>query len=169
MRVSQLLSTTLREAPRDAEGVSQELLVRAGFMRQLFTGVYSFLPLGMRIVHNLERIVREEMERVGAQEVTMPVLQPTEIWEQRPAGNGPTRSEALGDTLFRLTDRKEREIVLGPTHEEVATLLAREFVRSYRDLPRLLYQIQVKFRNELRPRAGLLRLREFLMQDLYSL
>jgi len=171
MRVSQLLTTTLREAPRDSEGVSQELLVRAGFVRPLFSGVYSFLPLGVRVVHKLERIVREEMERVGAQEVTMPVLQPAEIWEQRPVGNGgngPTRSEALGDTLFRLTDRKEREIVLGPTHEEVATLLAREFVRSYRDLPRLFYQIQIKFRNELRPRAGLLRSREFLMQDLYS-
>jgi prolyl-tRNA synthetase len=168
MRVSHLLTTTLREAPRDSESDSQELLVRAGFIRQLFAGVYSFLPLGVRVIHKLERIVRVEMERAGAREVTMPVLQPAEIWEQRPADNGPTRSEIWGDTLFRLTDRKERAIVLGPTHEEVVTLLAREFVRSYRDLPCLLYQIQVKFRNEFRPRAGLLRSREFLMQDLYS-
>jgi prolyl-tRNA synthetase len=168
MRVSQLFTTTLREAPRDSEGGSQELLVRAGFLRQLFTGVYSFLPLGMRVIHKLERIVREEMEHAGAQEVTMPVLQPAEIWEQGSADNGPTRSEALDDILFRLMDHKERAIVLGPSHEEVVTLLAREFVRSYRDLPCLLYQIQIKFRNEQRPRSGLLLTRESLMLDLYS-
>lgn len=168
MRVSQQLTTTLREAPRDSEGGNAELLVRAGFMRQLTSGVYSFLPLGNRVLQKIARIVREEMNLAGGQEVTMPVIQPKEIWEKRPANGGPTRVESYGPVLFSLTDRKQREMVLGPTHEEVVTLLAKEFVRSYRDLPQLIYQIQVKLRDEPRPRGGLLRTREFLMMDLYS-
>jgi prolyl-tRNA synthetase len=168
MRVSQQLTTTLREAPRDSEGGNAELLVRAGFMRQLTSGVYSFLPHGNRVLQNIARIVREEMNHVGGQEVTMPVIQPQEIWDKRPANGGPTRVESYGPVLFSLIDRKERVMVLGPTHEEVVTLLAKEFVRSYRDLPQLIYQIQVKFRDEPRPRGGLLRTREFPMMDLYS-
>lgn len=168
MRTSQLLTTTLREAPRDSEGGNQELLVRAGFIRQLTAGIYSFLPLGARVIHRISQIIREEMDHAGGQEVIMPIMQPKDIWEQRPANGGPARAENYGPVLFSLSDRKEREMVLGPTHEEVATLLAKEFVRSYRDLPQLLYQIQTKFRDELRPRGGLLRAREFLMKDLYS-
>lgn len=167
MRVSHLLTTTLREAPRDAESVNQELLMRAGFIRQLTAGVYSYLPLGNRVFQKIARIVREEMDRVGGQEVSLPVLQPREIWEVRPASGAPSRAESV-DVLFHLQDRKGRDLVLGPTHEEVMTLLAQEFIRSYRDLPRLLYQIQVKMRDEPRPRGGLLRTREFLMKDLYS-
>ncbi len=168
MRVSQLLTTTLREAPRESEGINQELLLRAGFIRQLTSGVYSFLPLGTRVVHKITQIVREEINRAGAQEVIMPVIQPKDIWDKRPANGAPTRVESYGPVLFTLQDRKERDMVLGPTHEEVVTLLAKEFVRSYRDLPQLLYQIQVKLRDEPRPRGGLLRTREFLMKDLYS-
>lgn len=167
MRVSQQFTSTLREAPRDAEGANQELLVRAGFLRQLTAGVYSFLPLGNRVIRKIAQIVREEMDRVGGQEVTLPVLQPKVLWEQRPANGGATRAEYYAP-LFQLTDRRERELVLGPTHEEIAALLAKEFLHSYRDMPQLLYQIQTKFRDEPRPRAGLLRTREFLMKDLYS-
>ncbi len=169
MRVSQQLTTTLREAPRDAESGNQELLLRAGFIRQLATGVYSFLPLGNRVLQKISHIVRQEMDRAGGQEVTLPVLQPKELFELRPAQGGMTRAEGYGGELFMLTDRKGRDMALGPTHEEVLTLLAREFVRSYRDLPQLLYQIQIKFRDQFRPRGGLLRTREFLMKDLYSL
>ncbi|GLV57174.1 proline--tRNA ligase [Dictyobacter sp. S3.2.2.5] len=167
MRSSQLLTTTLREAPREAEGVNQELLVRAGFVRQLTSGVYSFLPLGNRVLQKIATIIREEMNRIGGQEVTMPVIQPRDLWEVKPADGGPSRAEAV-DILFQLKDRRGRDMVLGPTHEEIVTLLAREFVRSYRDLPQLIYQIQVKLRDEPRPRGGLLRTREFLMKDLYS-
>ena len=168
MRISQQLTTTLREVPRDSEGGNHELLVRAGFVRQLTSGVYSFLPLGTRVIHKVSQIVREEMDRAGGQEVVMPVIQPKDIWDKHPANGGPSRAEGYGPVLFSLTDRKDREMVLGPTHEEVVTLLAKEFVRSYRDLPQMLYQIQVKLRDEPRPRGGLLRTREFLMKDLYS-
>jgi prolyl-tRNA synthetase len=168
MRVSQQFTKTLREAPRDSEGGNQELLVRAGFMRQLTAGVYSYLPMATRVIHKISQIVREEMDRAGGQEVIMPVIQPKDIWEMRPANGGATRAESYGPVLFTLKDRKEREMALGPTHEEVVTLLAKEFVRSYRDLPQLPYQIQVKLRDEPRPRGGLLRTREFLMMDLYS-
>lgn len=167
MRISQQLTTTLREVPRESEGVNQELLVRAGFIRQLTSGVYSFLPLGHRVIQKISTIVREEMNRAGSQEVIMPVIQPRDIWEVKPADGGPSRAEGV-DVLFNLKDRKGRNMVLGPTHEEVVTLLAKEFVRSYRDLPQLIYQIQVKLRDEPRPRGGLLRTREFLMKDLYS-
>jgi prolyl-tRNA synthetase len=163
-----LLTTTLREAPRDAEGRSHELLLRAGFIRQLTSGVYSYLPLGNRVLRNIMQIVREEMDRIGGQEVILPVLQPEEIWDQHPASGKPSRLELYGPVLFRLQDRKERGMVIAPTHEEAAALAAKEFLRSYRDLPRLLYQFQVKLRDEPRPRGGLLRVREFLMKDLYS-
>src|SRR6266516_912815 len=168
MRVSQQLTSTLREIPRDSEGGNQELLVRGGFIRQLTSGVYSFLPLGTRVIHKISQIVREEMDRAGGQEVLMPVIQPKDLWDIPPVGGGPTRTEVLGDVLFKLKDRKGRDMVLGPTHEEVVTTLVSEFVRSYRDLPQRIYQIQTKFRDELRPRGGLLRVREFIMKDLYS-
>ena len=134
MRVSQQLTKTLREVPRDSEGGNQELLVRGGFVRQLTSGVYSYLPLGNRVIRKISQIVREEMDRAGGQEISMPVIQPKDLWDKQPA-SGPTRTEAMGDVLFKLKDRKGRDMVLGPTHEEVVTLLAAEFVRSYRDLP----------------------------------
>ncbi len=167
MRVSQQLTSTLREVPRDTEGINQELLVRAGFVRQLTSGVYSMLPMGYRVIRKISQIVREEMDRAGGQEVSMPVIQPKDLWDKQPK-SGPSRSEAMGDVLFRLKDRKGRDMVLGPTHEEVVTTLVEEFVRSYRDLPQLIYQIQTKLRDEPRPRGGLLRVREFIMKDLYS-
>jgi prolyl-tRNA synthetase len=167
MRMSQLLTTTLREAPRDSEGGNQELLTRGGYIRLLASGIYSFLPLGTRVIAKLTEIIRKEMSRSGGQEVLMPVLQPEEIWRMKPNDGGPSRVESV-PILFRLQDRREHAFVIGPTHEEVATLLAREFVRSYRDLPQRLYQIGVKFRDEPRPRGGLLRTREFVMNDLYS-
>jgi prolyl-tRNA synthetase len=167
MRVSEQLTKTLREVPHDSEGGNQELLVRGGFIRQLTSGVYSYLPLGNRVIRKVSQIVREEMDRAGGQEISMPVIQPRDLWDKQPA-SGPSRTEAMGDVLFKLTDRKGRDMVLGPTHEEVVTTLVAEFVRSYRDLPQLIYQIQTKLRDEPRPRAGLLRVREFIMKDLYS-
>src|SRR5947199_10030948 len=119
MRVSEQLTKTLREVPRDSEGGNQELLVRGGFMRQLTSGVYSFLPLGNRVIRKISQIVREEMDRAGGQEVTLPVLQPKDIWDERPTNGGATRVEYYGPVLFQLADRKERTLVLGPTHEEV--------------------------------------------------
>ena len=168
MRVSEQFTKTLREVPRDSEGGNQELLVRAGFMRQLTSGVYSMLPMGNRVIRKISQIVREEMDRAGGQEVTMPVIQPKDLWDVPPVNGGPSRSEAMGDVLFKLKDRKGRDMVLGPTHEEVVTTLAAEFIRSYRDMPQLIYQIQTKLRDEPRPRAGLMRVREFIMKDLYS-
>ena len=168
MRMSQQLTKTLREAPRDSEGGNQELLVRGGFVRQLTSGVYSYLPLGNRVIRKISQIIREEMDAAGGQEVTMPIMQPKDLWDTRPANGGPTRTEAIGDVLFKLEDHKGREMVLGATHEEVVTTLVADFVRSYRDLPQMIYQIQTKFRDELRPRGGLLRVREFVMKDLYS-
>jgi prolyl-tRNA synthetase len=167
MRVSEQLTKTLREVPRDSEGGNQELLVRGGFIRQLTSGVYSYLPYGNRVIRKISQIVREEMDRAGGQEISMPVIQPKDLWDKQPA-SGPSRTEAMGDVLFKLKDRKGRDMVLGPTHEEVVTTLVSEFVRSYRDLPQLIYQIQTKLRDEPRPRAGLLRVREFIMKDLYS-
>jgi len=168
MRVSQQLTKTLREAPRDSEGGNQELLVRAGFIRQLTAGVYSYLPMGDRVIRKISQIVREEMDRAGGQEVTLPVLHPRDIWEKKPADGRPSRAEAYGGELFSLKDRKGRDMALGPTHEEVVAILASEFMKSYRDIPQLIYQIQWKFRDQFRPRGGLLRTREFLMKDLYS-
>ncbi|HTK10475.1 MAG TPA: proline--tRNA ligase [Ktedonobacteraceae bacterium] len=167
MRVSQQLTRTLRAVPQDAEGGNQELLVRAGFIRQLTSGVYSLLPMGQRVMRKIAQIVREEMDAIGGQEVSMPVLQPRDLWERR-LPNGATRAELIGDVLFKLQDRKGRAMVLAPTHEEVVTTLVAEFAHSYRDLPQLIYQIQTKLRDEPRPRGGLLRVREFTMMDLYS-
>ena len=162
MRISQLMTKTLRQAPAEADTVSHQLLVRAGMVHQVASGIYSYLPLGWRVLRNLEQIVREELDMAGGQELLMPVLQPYELWERT------GRHRAFGQSLFSLTDRRERRLCLGPTHEEMITELVRHQVRSYRDLPLLLYQIQTKFRDEPRPRGGLLRVREFPMMDLYS-
>ncbi|MDQ0059521.1 proline--tRNA ligase [Paenibacillus harenae] len=162
MRQSQLLMPTLREAPSEAEAVSHQLLLRAGLVRQLAAGVYTYLPLGRRVLRKLEAIVREEMDKAGGQEVLMPALQPAELWRQS------GRYEVYGPELVRLRDRHDREFALGPTHEEVISALMRGEISSYRQLPATLYQIQTKFRDEQRPRYGLLRGREFLMKDAYS-
>ena len=162
MRISKLFGKTLREVPAEADTVSHRLLLRAGMINQLAAGVYSYLPLGWRVMRKIENIIREEMDGSGGQEVLLPVIQPFELWEQS------GRVQALGKVLFTLYDRRERRIALGPTHEEVITQLAGRYIQSYRDLPLLLYQIQTKFRDEPRPRGGLMRVREFHMKDLYS-
>lgn len=162
MRLSQLFGKTLREVPTEADTASHRLLLRAGMMGQVAAGVYSYLPLGWRVLRKVENIIREEMDRAGGQEMSMPVLQPLELWQLT------GRDLAFGEGLFRLADRRERPLVLGPTHEEVITQLVSRNVQSYRDLPKLLYQIQTKFRDEPRPRGGLMRAREFAMKDLYS-
>jgi len=161
-RLSRLLVPTLREDPADAEVVSHKLLVRAGMMRQVARGIYDLLPLGLRAVRRFENIVRDEMDRAGGQEILMPAVIPAELW--RESG----RWEQYGRELLRLKDRYDRDFCFGPTHEEVVTDLVRREVRSYRDLPKNLYQIQVKFRDEVRPRFGLMRGREFIMKDAYS-
>ena len=162
MRFSQLFGKTLRQAPAEAETISHQLLLRAGMIHQIAAGVYAYLPLGWRMLRKIEQIIREEMNAAGGQELMMPVLQPFEIWEKT------GRHLSFGKSLFTLTDRKERKLCLGPTHEEIITGLVHHNVRSYRDLPLLLYQIQTKFRDEPRPRGGLMRVREFTMLDLYS-
>ncbi|WP_059052350.1 proline--tRNA ligase [Paenibacillus senegalimassiliensis] len=162
MRQSKLLAPTLREAPSDAEAASHRWLLRAGYIRQLAAGIYTYLPLARRVLHKIERIVHEEMERAGAQELLLPAMQPAELWKES------GRYERYGDELIRLKDRHGREFALGPTHEEVITQLAGDEINSYRRLPVTLYQIQTKFRDERRPRFGLLRGREFLMKDAYS-
>ncbi len=161
-RYSTLLIPTLREDPGEAETVSHRLLLRAGMVRKVAAGIYNFLPLGYRVLKNVERIVREEMDRAGAQEILMPFVQPAELWRET------GRWAQYGKELLRLKDRHEREFCLGPTHEEVVTDLVRREVKSYRQLPMTLYQIQSKFRDEIRPRFGLMRGREFLMKDAYS-
>jgi prolyl-tRNA synthetase len=161
-RMTRLLAPTLREDPADAEVVSHKLLVRAGMIRQVARGIYDFLPLGLRAVRRVEDIVREEMDRAGAQEILMPAVVPAELWQES------GRWEHYGRELLRLKDRYDRDFCFGPTHEEVVTDLVRREIRSYRDLPKNLYQIQVKFRDEVRPRFGLMRGREFLMKDAYS-
>ena len=160
--MTRLFGRTLREAPSDAELASHRLLLRGGFVDQLAAGVYSYLPLGWRAKRRAERIVREEMNRAGAEEVLLPAIHPLELWEQT------GRDRAFGETLFVLEDRRERRLVLAPTHEEVITRLFANHARSYRDLPVTLYQIQTKFRDEARPRGGLVRVREFTMKDAYS-
>lgn len=162
MKQSQLLIPTLREAPADAEAASHKLMLRAGLIRQLASGVYTYLPLGFRVLKKVQEIVRQEMDRAGAQELLMPAMQPAELW--RESG----RYDVYGPELIRLKDRHDREFALGPTHEEVITSLVAGEVSSYRQLPMTLYQIQTKFRDERRPRFGLLRGREFLMKDAYS-
>jgi len=163
MRYSRIFGKTLRQAPAEAESVSHQLLLRAGMIAQEAAGIYSYLPLGWRVLKKIENIVRDEMDKAGGQEVMLPVLQPLELWQQS------GRDVSFGKSLFTLTDRKEHMLALGPTHEEVVADLARRYVQSYRDLPLLPYQIQTKLRDEPRPRAGLLRVREFIMKDLYSL
>ncbi|WP_425807381.1 proline--tRNA ligase [Desulfitobacterium sp. Sab5] len=162
MRVSQVLVPTLREVPAEAEVVSQKLMLRAGLIRKSAAGIYTYLPLGLRILKKIEQIVREEMDAKGGQEVLLPIVQPAELWRET------GRWDVYGPEMFRVTDRHEREFCLGPTHEEIVTDLVRGEVRSYKQLPLLLYQIQNKYRDERRPRFGLMRGREFVMKDLYS-
>jgi len=162
MRMSKSLIPTLREDPADAEIVSHKLMVRAGMIRKITAGIYSYLPLGYRSLRKVEQIVREEMDAAGAQEVFLPMVQPAELWKES------GRWELYGKELLRFKDRHDREWCLGPTHEEVITDLVRSEVRSYRDLPLNLYQIQTKVRDEIRPRFGLMRAREFMMKDAYS-
>ncbi|HEX3897651.1 MAG TPA: aminoacyl--tRNA ligase-related protein, partial [Mycobacteriales bacterium] len=161
-RMSQLFLRTLRDDPADAELPSHRLLVRAGYIRRLAPGVYSWLPLGKRILDNVANVVREEMNRIGAQEVLFPAMIPREVFD----ASG--RYESYGDGIFRLRDRKDNDYLLAPTHEELFTLLVKSEYASYRDYPVSLYQIQTKYRDEARPRAGLLRGREFVMKDSYS-
>ena len=162
MKWSETLISTLREVPQEAEIPSHRLMLRAGLMRQLSGGLYTFLPLGLRALRNVERIVREEMDRAGALEVLMPALQPRELWDRS------GRYEVLGDLMLHVIDRQKREMVLGPTHEEVITDLVAREIKSYRQLPKTFYQIQNKFRDEIRPRFGLMRAKEFSMKDAYS-
>ena len=162
MRYRQTFIPTLREDPTEAEVISHKLLLRAGMMRQVARGVYDFLPLGLRVVRKVENIVREEMNRAGAQEILMPAVCPAELWQES------GRWDVYGRELLRIKDRHDRDFCFGPTHEEVVTDIVRREVRSYRDLPLNLYQIQTKFRDEVRPRFGLMRGREFIMKDAYS-
>jgi prolyl-tRNA synthetase len=162
VRYSRTLVPTLKQDPADAEVVSHKLMVRAGMIRQIARGIYDFLPLGLRVVRKVEQIVRAEMDRAGAQEILMPAICPAELWQES------GRWEQYGKELLRMKDRYERDFCFGPTHEEVVTDIVRREVRSYRELPINLYQIQVKFRDEVRPRFGLMRGREFIMKDAYS-
>lgn len=162
MRYSKLLLPTLKEVPSEAETVSHQLLLRAGMIRKLASGIYDYLPLGLRVLRKVEAIVREEMNRAGAQEVLLPAVQPAELWQES------GRWQVYGKELLRFRDRHERDYCFGPTHEEVITDLVRRDVHSYRQLPLNLYQIQTKFRDEIRPRFGLIRGREFIMKDGYS-
>ena len=162
MRLTKLFGKTQREIPAEADTISHQLLLRSGMVSQVAAGVYTIMPLAWRSLKKIENIVRDEMNKAGGQEITMPVLQPIELWQKS------GRAQILGKTLFTLNDRREHTLALGPTHEEVVTELVSHHVQSYRDLPLLVYQIQTKFRDEPRPRAGLVRLREFVMKDLYS-
>src|SRR6476619_7275 len=159
---SKTLIPTLKEDPADAEVISHKLLVRAGFIRQVSRGVYDYFPLALRVIRKIEQIIREEMNRAGAQELLMPIASPAELWKET------ARWDYYGKELLRFKDRHERDFCLGPTHEEVITDLFRREVRSYRQLPLNFYQIQTKFRDEIRPRFGLMRGREFIMKDAYS-
>ena len=162
MRLSRYFLPVLKEAPSDAKIVSHQLMLRAGMIRQEAAGIYAWLPLGLRVLKKVEQIVREEMDRAGAIELLMPTIQLAELW--RESG----RYEAYGDEMLRITDRHKRELLFGPTAEEVVTDIFRASVRSYKDLPKNLYNIQWKFRDETRPRFGVMRGREFLMKDAYS-
>lgn len=162
MKMSKMFVQTLREFPADAEVISHKLLVRAGFIKKLSSGVYNYLPLMWRVLKKIENIIREEMDAAGAQELSMPFVQPQELWEES------GRWEIYGKELMRMKDRHDRGMCLGPTHEEIITAIARDGLKSYKQLPMNLYQIQLKFRDEIRPRFGLLRGREFIMKDAYS-
>ena len=165
MRLSQMLFLTLRDEPADAEIPSHKLLIRAGYIRRIGSGLYAYLPLMWRVLQKVSQIVREEMNATGAQECLLPQLQPAELWKESGRWDTYTKAEGI---MFSLTDRREQELALGPTHEEVITTIARDLIRSYRQLPQHLYQIQTKFRDEIRPRFGLMRGREFIMKDGYS-
>ena len=160
--MSTLFLRTLREDPADAEVASHKLLVRAGYIRRIAPGIYSWLPAGLRVLRNIEKIVREEMDGIGAQQIELPALLPREPYETT------HRWTEYGSALFRLKDRKNADYLLGPTHEELFALTVKSQCTSYKDLPLVLYQIQTKYRDEERPRAGLLRCREFVMKDSYS-
>ena len=162
MRASEFLLSTLKETPSDAEVVSHQLMLRAGLIRRVAAGIYNWMPLGLRVLRKVENIVREEMERAGALELSMPVVQPGELWEES------GRWELYGPELCRLEDRHQRPFCLGPTHEEVITQIAKNEIKSYKQLPINLFQIQTKFRDEIRPRFGVMRSREFIMKDAYS-
>lgn len=162
MRVSQLYAPTLRETPAEAEVASHQLMLRSGMIRKAAGGVYTYMPLALRVLKKIEAIIREEMDAKGGQEVLMPIVQPAELWQET------GRWSVYGEEMFRLRDRHDRNFCLGPTHEELVTSLVRSDVRSYRQLPLMLYQIQNKYRDEIRPRFGLMRGREFIMKDLYS-
>lgn len=165
MRLSHMLFVTLREEPAEAEIPSHKLLLRAGYIRRVASGVYAYLPLMWRVLQKVSQIVREEMNATGAQECLLPQLQPSELWQESGRWDTYTKAEGI---MFALTDRQDRQMGLGPTHEEVITAVARDMIRSYRQLPLNLYQIQTKFRDEIRPRFGLMRGREFIMKDSYS-
>lgn len=162
MKISNLFSPTLRETPSEAEAKSHQLMLRAGYIRKLAAGIYTMLPLGKRVLEKIIKIVREEMDAIGSQEMLMPAILPAEPWQET------GRWEFYGNEMFRLRDRKGRDFCLGPTHEEIVTLHVRDEIKSYRQLPILLYQIQTKYRDEIRPRFGVIRAREFLMKDMYS-
>jgi prolyl-tRNA synthetase len=162
MKQSLLFVPTLKDAPKDAEVKSHKLMSRAGLIKQVAAGIYTYLPLGYRVIRKIEAIIRDEHEKIGASELLMPALQPSDLW--RESG----RWDKYGPELMRLTDRKDREFCLGPTHEEIITQTVRDYVNSYKKLPLALYQIQTKFRDEMRPRFGLMRGREFIMKDAYS-
>src|SRR5215470_4296352 len=162
MRWSQYFIPTLREDPAEAEVVSHRLLLRAGIVRQLSAGIYSFLPLGQRVALKVMQILREEMNRIGGQEFFLPALHPAEVWQES------GRWGAIGDIMFRLKDRRGVDMCLGMTHEEIFTTIARHELRSYKQLPQVWYQIQIKFRDEPRPKSGLMRLRTFIMKDAYT-
>jgi len=163
MRLSRMLLYTYKEDPADAEAISHKLMIRSGMIRQLAAGLYIYLPTGLRVLNKVNAIIREEMNAIGGQEISMPVLHPAEIWQQS------GRWYEIGEEMFRLHDRTKRDMVLGMTHEEVVAWLASREIRSYRDLPQIWYQIQTKLRDEARPKGGVLRTREFLMKDSYSL
>ena len=163
MKISQLFGQTLRDAPAEADVVSHQLLMRAGFIRPLGAGIFSYLHLAKRSMMKIEVILRDEMDRIGGQEISMPVVQPADLWKET------GRWYQIGPELARFSDRNERDMVLAMTHEEVVADLVRREVQSYKHLPRLIYHIQTKFRDEPRPRAGLIRVREFTMKDSYSL
>ena len=162
MKISSMFLHTLKEEPRDAEVMSHKLMLRASMIKKLASGIYSYLPYGLKALQRIEKIIREEMNAAGAQEVLLPAVQPSEIWKES------GRWSLYGKELLRLQDRKGAEFVIGPTHEEVITEIVRDYVHSYKELPLNLYQIQTKFRDEIRPRFGVMRAREFIMKDAYS-
>ena len=162
MKSSDFLISTVKEAPNDAKIISHQLMIRAGLIAKLASGLYSYLPIGLKIIQKVEKIIREEMNKSMALELLMPVAQPAELWQES------KRWDEYGPELLRFKDRHERDFCMGPTHEEVITNIAKQYIRSYKQLPINFYQIQTKFRDEIRPRFGVMRSREFIMKDAYS-